>query len=187
MRRMLQALEDGIDTMEYAKSISVLQAIHMLKRAWFLVTPTTIANCFRKGGIIKSVQNLDDQQLNDQNDAENIDMCGLSSEEYDAFVQIDHDIECYGTQTDAEMVDEVRSKRQGIEQQPIDDDDEVEIEGTITAKMPHAEALKLLAGMRRYMEENFTDYDAFYEVERMIEKNVMKNSVQRKITDFFAS
>ena len=36
-----------------------------------------------------------------------------------------------------------------------------------------------------YLEENFTDYNSYYDVEDMIEKNALINRTQRKITGFF--
>ena len=49
MRKMLQVIEEG-SVIDYAKSIDVLVALHMLKQAWLLVSPATIRNCFRKAG-----------------------------------------------------------------------------------------------------------------------------------------
>ena len=49
MRKMLQEMEQsGTSKVESSKSVDILRAMHMLKRAWFLVMPTTIKNCFRK-------------------------------------------------------------------------------------------------------------------------------------------
>ena len=36
-----------------------------------------------------------------------------------------------------------------------------------------------------YLEENFTDYNSYYDVEDMIEKNALINRTQRKITGIF--
>ena len=49
----------------------------------------------------------------------------------------------------------------------------------------HKDALMHLSMVRKYLEENFTDYNSYYDIEDMIEKNVSINRTQRKITDFF--
>ena len=35
------------------------------------------------------------------------------------------------------------------------------------------------------LEENFTEYNSYYDIEDMIEKNALINRTQSKITDFF--
>jgi hypothetical protein len=47
------------------------------------------------------------------------------------------------------------------------------------------EKAKQLAMVRQYLEENFTEYNSYYDIEDMIEKNALINRTQSKITDFF--
>jgi hypothetical protein len=42
-----------------------------------------------------------------------------------------------------------------------------------------------LSMVRKYMEENFTEYNSYYDIEDTIEKNALINRTQSKITDFF--
>ncbi|CAF4193053.1 unnamed protein product [Rotaria magnacalcarata] len=42
-----------------------------------------------------------------------------------------------------------------------------------------------LSMVRKYLEENFTEYNSYYDIEEMIEKNALINRTQSKITDFF--
>ncbi len=49
----------------------------------------------------------------------------------------------------------------------------------------HKDALNALSTLRKYLEENCTEYNAFYEIEDMVEKNVAIKHKQQKITDFF--
>ena len=65
-------------------------------------------------------------------------------------------------------------------------DEEEEIVDDPPPPMPHKDALMHLSMVRKYLEENFTDFNAFYEIENMIEKNVYNNRTQHKMTDFFS-
>jgi hypothetical protein len=49
----------------------------------------------------------------------------------------------------------------------------------------HKDALMHLSVVRKYLEENFTEYNSYYDIEDMIEKNALINRTQSKITDFF--
>jgi hypothetical protein len=49
----------------------------------------------------------------------------------------------------------------------------------------HKDALMHLSMVRKYLEENFTEYNSYYDIEDMIEKNALINRTQSKITDFF--
>jgi hypothetical protein len=185
MRRMLQAVDNGTSIIDYAKSIDILKALHMLKRAWFLVSPTTIQNCFRKAGFLVNgnTNNVDEIQealeVLEFNEA-------IQEEDFKAFVDCDKEAECFGNLTDVEICDAVKLNRQGMAD--LEEEDEEEEAGIVDKPMPgvsHKDALMGLSLVRSYLEEHFTDYNSFYDIEDMIEKNVSINRTQRKITDFF--
>lgn len=48
VHKQICAIEKGLTVPEFIKSVSVLDALHFIKRAWWLVTPETIVNCFKK-------------------------------------------------------------------------------------------------------------------------------------------
>ena len=50
LRCQLLSLDRGESLASFTKSITILQALHMLKQALLLVKPDTIRNCFRKAG-----------------------------------------------------------------------------------------------------------------------------------------
>jgi hypothetical protein len=49
----------------------------------------------------------------------------------------------------------------------------------------HKDVLMHLSMVRKYLEQNFTEYNSYYDIEDMIEKNTLTNRTQSKITDFF--
>jgi hypothetical protein len=184
MRRMLQAVDNGTSIIDYAKSIDILKALHMLKRAWFLVSPTTIKNCFRKAGFLVSdgTSNVDEMQtvldVSEFGEA-------IQEEDFEAFVDCDKEAECFGNLTDDQICDTVKLNRQGMADLEQEGEEEA---GTSDESIPgvsHKDALMHLSMVRKYLEENFTEYNSYYDIEDMIEKNALINRTQSKITDFF--
>jgi len=47
LRRRILAIDSNSDF-----SLNLLNAVYLLKQAWDDVTPTTLANCFRKSGFV---------------------------------------------------------------------------------------------------------------------------------------
>ncbi|CAF1484784.1 unnamed protein product, partial [Adineta ricciae] len=168
---------------DYAKSIDILKALHMLKRAWFLVSPTTIENCFRKASFLVNVNNNDVDKWQEVLDISEFGNA-IQEEGFRAFVDCDEEAECFGTLTDAEICDSVKLNRDGMVDLEEDEEDEVEIVDKPILGISHKDALMHLSMVRRYLEENFTDYNSYYDIEDMIEKNVSINRSQRQITDF---
>lgn len=56
VKKIVKDIDDDDSTnhsepaIQLSRKLTVLDAIHLLTRAWRDVTPTTIQNCFRKGG-----------------------------------------------------------------------------------------------------------------------------------------
>lgn len=181
VRKMIKAVEQGMSTVEFAKSIDLLKASHMLKRSWFLVSPTTITNCFRKAGFIADEANCEEEIDELQTQMEDI---GLSAEDFTAFIDCDSNLECYGTLSDQEICASV--KRGVDEEVPIDEGSDYE--NAIEIEEPpvkYSEAAKALAVVQKFLEQNATEYNALYEIEDMIDKIGLLSLNQSKITDFF--
>lgn len=183
MRKMLQAIETGASMSDFAKSIDFLKALHMLKRAWFLVSPTTIRNCFRKAGFVIDSTDIElDEVPETQPYAEISEI--IEEAEFNAFVDCDNEAECFGSLSDNEICAMIKRNRQeAVEVE--EGEDEVEVVDESTARISHRDALMHLAVVRKYLEENFTEYNGYYEIEDLIEKNALKNCRQSKITDFY--
>ncbi|CAF5215509.1 unnamed protein product, partial [Rotaria magnacalcarata] len=184
MRKMLQAVNYGTSIINYAKSIDILKALHMLKRSWFLVSPTTIQNCFRKADFLVNDNTSDLDRMQEVLDVSEFGEA-IQEEDFKAFVDCDKEAECFGNLTDGEICDSVKLNRQG--KIDLEEEDEEEV-GIVDKPMPgvsHKDVLMHLSMVRKYLEENFTDYNSYYDVEDMIEKNALINRTQRKITDFF--
>ncbi|XP_061391547.1 tigger transposable element-derived protein 4-like, partial [Musca vetustissima] len=94
IREQLLAIER--DYMEkFLRSISILRALYIIKRCWWLATPQTIQNCFKKAGIFK------DDESKEPDITENI-----LDDEYSTFFEEMSDLEkhdCFGTLNETEI------------------------------------------------------------------------------------
>ena len=105
----------------------------------------------------------------------------IQKEDFEAFVDCDKEAECFGNLTDAEICDSVKRNREGMV--ALEEDDGIVDEPT--PRISYNDTLMHLSMVRKYLEENFTEYNSYYDIEDMIENNALINRTQSKITDFF--
>ena len=152
----------------------------MLKRVWFLVSPATIENYFRKAGFLVSDDTSDVDKMQKVLDVSEFGEA-IQKEDFEAFVDCDKEAECFGNLTDVEICDSVKRNREGM----VDLEEEDGIVDEPTPRISCNDALMHLSMVRKYLEENFTEHNSYYHIEDMIEKNALINRTQSKITDFF--
>ena len=169
MRKMLQEVKDGTSIIDYAKSIDILKVLHMLKRACFLVSPATIENCFRKAGFLVSDDTSDVDKMQKVFDVWEFGEA-IEKEDFEAFVDCDKEAECFANLTDTEICDSVKRNREGMVDLEEDDEEEAEIVDEPTSRISYKDVLMHLSMVRKYLEENFTEYNSYYDIEDMIDK-----------------
>ncbi|CAE1275072.1 unnamed protein product [Acanthosepion pharaonis] len=103
---------------EVAKQITVLKAMHMLKRALFMVKPSTIQNCFKKAGFVIESQ-AEVEEILDENDQDS-PPSGMEQTDFDEFISFD-DRMLYGELTDTDITRGIKS-----DDQDFDEDDDAE-------------------------------------------------------------
>ena len=179
LRRMLTFIDDNPDKSinDFAQTIDVLQALYLVKRAWFLVKPESISNIFRKCGFIRQ---HDDTEFDDEDD-EPIEVSDIIDRStFDEFCICDSDEQCSATLTDIEICESISNQHQDgsdVEDEPptlVANDVE------ISAK----DALKALGQVRKYMEKKNLPLESTYEIEDTIIKARVP-AVQKPITDYF--
>ncbi|XP_017078567.1 tigger transposable element-derived protein 6-like [Drosophila eugracilis] len=100
VKEQLIAVNCGKTTIEFLKTLSMLDVVHFITQGWAKVKTTTIQNCFKKAGfnicfdVIKSV--TDEPQL-----VETVFDAQINWEEY---ANVDADVACHGQLTEDEIV-----------------------------------------------------------------------------------
>ena len=89
IRQMVIAIDNGVKLDDFVRSISVLKAVYMLKRAFFLVTPSTIYNCFRKAGFVLHVLRQKEREIEEINIPEANPPEEFTTQEFNEFPDID--------------------------------------------------------------------------------------------------
>jgi hypothetical protein len=172
-RRQLDAVEKGVDPQEFSKSISILDAMFMLKRALFLVTPATIVNCFRKGKFI-----LDENEIEDESHLEE------ESEEFQNFVDIDKLIPTSGELTDEEICEEIRSTVECV-----DETEEDETQPTEMNQISYNEGREAMHKFRNFLQHKYSDMNfdtmSFAHLEEIVEQDAVAKCKQVTLLNYF--
>ena len=193
LRRYIAEVEAGT-TSSY--NISLLDATRYLVRAWDAVTPTTIANCFRKAGFRPDGTARDGME----GVAETEKTYDGLFERLRAFVRVPDDINFSDFVTaDEEVVaraaftdEEIAAAATTSPDVPDADQagadmPDMETEAALSIALNAAEAYRLLEQLRGFLEkrsDNF-DRDALDRVDSMIGSVVDKGTVQSRIDSYF--
>ena len=154
-----------------AKSVTLLDSMHMLRAAWLEVQPTTIINCFRKAGFQLTTADLPDESSNDFAD-------GISEADFETYIDIDADIVCHGEMTIAEIVSSAKH-------QSTNDSSDSEDECNEPTKP--AEVYTGLLKCRKLMEEKGCDLNLYYKLENQLQTAIAKNTTQTSILNFIVT
>lgn len=176
VKTLISALNEGILATDFAKTIDVLKALRLVDSAWTSVPQTVIVDCFQQSGFYENdvycVDNIPD------NSREIAELEELLQEDFETFVECDKEVNCFDSSTSSKSSNSTSVKDTDI----IDIDEDEEISKN-TPSVTYKEALKALSTVRRYLEENFTEYDAYYEVEEMIRLSAYANGSDKEMTD----
>lgn len=204
MYRLIQSLEN-----KEPFNVTILDAIQLIAQSWNEVTSTTISNCFRHAGLIKSAdefdsdddlplvqwfekyKNIDDDDWevplsnwlrNSGQDLTNIEKY---LPELDNFTAVDGDLITTEVLTDDDIITEVLQPNVSVSES--DDDDEVEQDEVPT----YSEALGAVKIVTNFLQcsDNVSEdiMQASLKVEKHIEnmRFVLAKQKQTKITIFF--
>ena len=107
---------------------------------------------------------------------------GISTEDFDAFLDIDSSLECHGVLTDDEICASVVC--QDTDPQPGGEGGETEEPSPVPTG---GEVIQALCTLRAYMEQHReTDFSAFYTMENQVQKLFTTRAKQTCIKYFFA-
>ena len=183
VRQMVIAIDNGVEPDDFARSISVLKALYMLKRAFFLLTPSAIYNCFRKAGFVLHVLRQEQREIEEINIPEANPPEEFTTQEFNEFVDIDSGEQCSGVMTDQEICAEISG--QVLLADDGEEEPEIEVDAEeVTPTRQHA--LKKLHCLR-LLCSTFQDKDQVLEKIDYIELSVGRGKCtkQTQQTDFF--
>uniref|UniRef100_A0A1I8M6K0 HTH CENPB-type domain-containing protein n=1 Tax=Musca domestica TaxID=7370 RepID=A0A1I8M6K0_MUSDO len=172
VRKQIVAMELGKTVEEFSKSINILQAMHMIKRSFWMVKPTSIKNCFKKAKLMKTSPEEENEETESSDEFEIADNL---REEFEKFVTCDDNVECNGVLTDMEIIKNILDSAE-------DEDEEQEHDNL---KPPSVlEALKYIQELQTFFCTENKFLCELGNMESYILSNKLKNT-QTKITDFF--
>ena len=181
MRQLVLAIDNGENLESYTKSVSVLKAIFLIERSLFLISPQTITNCFKKAGFVIERE----IQVNSASERYEIEALSeefrslLSIEDFDSFLDMDANLECFGLLTDSEICEEVISYENAEA-----DIDVFEYPSQFPVPPSSRQALQKIEELRSY----FANHEDFVLKLDTMETHILSKSnklIQTKITSFF--
>ncbi|XP_055855001.1 tigger transposable element-derived protein 6-like [Episyrphus balteatus] len=170
VRKQLLAIENGVTIKQFSKSITILRALMYIKRAWWLVKPDTISNCYQKAGFLPGE--------NSEPEVEEIWDVPIEPTIFEEYVQYDNNVQCYGLLSEEEIIADINNENQ--EEEDDIDNYEEELEPP-----SFTEALKALTVIRKFIEHNNIDDGETERLEEKMFKYRFQNTTQTKITDYF--
>jgi hypothetical protein len=190
-RCQISFLERGESKDAFVKHVDILRAMRMLKHAWWLVTPETIHNCFRKAGFVcqdAPAAALDETLV--QVDAAAAEINAILAEfstvndrqHILSLIEEEEKEGCYGEMTDAELIAEAVGQCATDEAEPSE---LVDVQSIPVPLITVQEVMTSLSIVRTFLEENNIDgtdecFHHYFNLERYI---VKKSTVKlRQIT-----
>lgn len=107
---------------------------------------------------------------------------------FNEYVDSDRDLNCYGLQTEDDIVDEILKEKESYASQEEGSDEEgIEIINTTESCQTFKQAWEALDALKSFLVFKDLDFDEVELLEEKIFKAQTKNVIQKKITDFFAA
>ena len=192
-RCLVNRLLAAVDRNDNNFKVDILQAINVLSIAWREVTPTTVANCFRKAGFVK-----DDNPVGDGDQEINPDdlFWDEVQEEFaidvpfENYVAVDDDVLTSESMTEGNIVDAVRKANESTDikpEEPENDEEEEEFQKYVPENT--AQCLEYISGIHTFFQSSKVPENVL-EALKTLEDHALKSSVMRrnkqcKITDMF--
>ena len=163
VKSLLRAIDNGSSFAQF--KITLLDSIHMLKKAWESVTPLTISNCFKKGGFVVPDQTLDDDPFADSDSEESSDesdpLAQLSLTEpctFEEYVRADENLQCSPMPTTEDIISSIATTESDVSEEEEDDT------GEPLAAVTHQQAYDAFLKVRSYLLLHLSDESPYLHV-----------------------
>ena len=184
VQRLLRALSSGSTMAEY--KITLLDGIQILQKAWEMVTPATISNCFRKAGFERVSATLEDEDpFRDMDEPEDsLEELQLpESCTFSEYLSVDENLQCTPLPTTEDIVTSITQQSSDT----IESDDDT---GDPLPAVTYQEAYSAFLKIRSFLlrsDERDKQYHLLNKLENEMHKCGNSASVQSLLTDFFTT
>jgi hypothetical protein len=159
--------------------ITLLDGLQMLRFAWESVSPTAIANCFRKAGFVAEDTEPEEPGLEE---VANQDLVGLNMGNtctFEEYIECDEEVQCVPMPSTADIVETVIAE----ENEDEEDDQRGELHHVSYFKASHSFSL-----VQSYLlQSSQPPYSLLQKLEGEINKHHSASLVQRSINDYFTN
>jgi hypothetical protein len=174
--KQLDLIETNMDP--DSNKINILDAIHMLSRAWDEVKPSTIINCFRSCGFVfNGIINSSNEAQEDSDFLWNTlsSVADVKDFNFDDYVEIDNSVETYEETDDVSIVEEILTRKSSQSKELVissEESDAEEIERITFLQAKHA-----ISTLRKYCFQNISDTLIYKDIDSIESKveNERKN------------
>ena len=183
IREMILEIDTVGQVDEFAKGLTILKAMRMVKRALNNVTTTTITNCFRKAGFPNDILNVEILPDNEEDltIADTVDLPEeISCELFGEYLDVDYDLQPHGFLSETELLAEVQPNANAESSDDEASDGHIDL---LVQPPSIAEGLKMIERLRSIFPNDNIAQVSLDNVQVQLEKRQAK--VQVKITDFF--
>lgn len=185
LQRIMAQIDDAHSMEEMARSVTLLDAIHLVSCSWDYVSAETITNCFRKAGVGPM------EGLNDETTETEVSIpMEMQEEEFLSWVNLDSDHPVASEMTDADIAEQVRlqNKKSIDVSSDSEDDDQDENNRPCIRQPPSSKevynALQVLRATLDLRGGNGSDFNVFYSLERNVLNLIEASRVQSTLDNF---
>lgn len=177
VRKLVEDIDNVATAMDLARKLTILDAVHLLSKAWKNVKMTTIVNCYRKAGFLPEEVEAEEEIVVPD---------GMTREEFCEYIDHDKDLECHRVPSNEDLCAKfIKDESSDIEERSeeetetgsgdLDDEPPTSVNG----------ANKCMEYMRRFLEEHgCDDFSDYYGLQEKCEIIALKKKRQSMITEF---
>jgi hypothetical protein len=174
---LIESSNNEISAISLARKLDLLVAIHLIKEAWSLVSPSTIINCFRKANFYKENSVV----ITEPTPAIPTNELDFNFED---FVMIDENIECSELINEKVIIEDITMRKHENSHPSESSDSSDLVKKNYSEKTTNGQAIDSLEVLQLFLRENAAeDYLDFNRLERQVQSIILsKRSNARQQT-----
>ena len=131
-------------------TVSILDALRLLRQSWTMVTETTVSKCFHHAGFVVDVSPDVDYSSDEDDDIPLARLVRVSHMDLRAFIDIDTQLPVWSNTSEEDIVQDIISARNPLETDGDEEEDDVDLP---TQPPPStSDAIAMCDSLRRFFE-----------------------------------